>query len=312
MDEMPKLPMIPPQPPEMLRQWCDRVNAHVRSTVIPKLVELRKQFSDFAKGLEMIALHEGKLHAIDREALANFIQDLRKELMEVVAAIPELNNNFLARTLLSDRFHDAGHSLFANGSVGAFCSRIDNAVVSGGPAPVLQLLPLDEQKLLIQPNELEPKQEDVAIEIRTAIAVIEKEQEPRLRQKNITIKVSVPDRPLVVEHYPAMTMSAIKELIQNAIDAMESAGGEVSVRAVLEGDEVVIRIVDEGSGIVPGREQWILDSGNTMKKGGTGMGLALVKAYVEKILHGKFSIANNPDGGATATMRITLAKEQQL
>jgi signal transduction histidine kinase len=74
-------------------------------------------------------------------------------------------------------------------------------------------------------------------------------------------------------------------LINNAIEAMESTGGMLSVkiRQVVEGDEqphIEVSISDTGPGIPAELREKIFEPFFTTKQHGTGLGLAIVKRIV--------------------------------
>jgi signal transduction histidine kinase len=72
-------------------------------------------------------------------------------------------------------------------------------------------------------------------------------------------------------------------LIENAVDAVPE-GGQVAIRACREGDEEVVRIVDNGPGIPPEIQTRIFDPFFTTKPvgQGTGLGLDIVRRLVRR------------------------------
>jgi signal transduction histidine kinase len=87
------------------------------------------------------------------------------------------------------------------------------------------------------------------------------------------------------------------------------AGGVVRLSAVLTGDQVVVKVIDTGIGIAPGEQGRIFDEfqqGGTDRTGeGTGLGLTLVKKFVE--LHGgRIQVESEPGKGSTFTIELPL------
>lgn len=77
----------------------------------------------------------------------------------------------------------------------------------------------------------------------------------------------------------------------------------------VEDGNAVIRVIDSGSGIADTTMDRIFDPFYSNRKGGTGLGLALVKHFVEH-MGGCVNIRNNfPDPGCIAEIRIPLANE---
>lgn len=91
------------------------------------------------------------------------------------------------------------------------------------------------------------------------------------------------------------------QLYRNAMDAMPE-GGKLSVSVRREGDHVVARIRDTGTGIQDNYLGKVSETFFTTKTYGTGMGLTLVERIV-KAHNGAFSLRNSPPG-AEATIRL--------
>lgn len=70
-------------------------------------------------------------------------------------------------------------------------------------------------------------------------------------------------------------------LIRNAVQACEStgAGGHVCVAAAVEGDEVAVRVLDDGPGVPPALRERIFDRAWTSRseRGGQGLGLSICR-----------------------------------
>jgi two-component system, NtrC family, nitrogen regulation sensor histidine kinase NtrY len=130
-----------------------------------------------------------------------------------------------------------------------------------------------------------------------------------------------PDVPLVHAHYDAL-QRAFRNLIRNAVEAMDPAavgiGGrtdigsaepaiEVDVR--LDGDEVRIVVADNGRGIPAAHLERLFEPDFTLKAGGTGLGLAVVRQAVAA--HGgTVAAAPRRGGGAELTVRLPLERQE--
>ena len=106
----------------------------------------------------------------------------------------------------------------------------------------------------------------------------------------------------------------LSNLLENAIQH-SPAGCEVSLRLAdpeLRGPEemAVVSISDPGSGIAPDKIDRVFEPFYSTRRGGTGLGLALVKHYIEH-MGGEVNLSNNsPAPGCTAKVRIPLAGEE--
>ena len=75
-------------------------------------------------------------------------------------------------------------------------------------------------------------------------------------------------------------------------------------------DMAIVRLIDQGSGIPDDKIARVFDPFYSNRKGGTGLGLALVKHFIEN-MGGSVCIWNNdPPPGCTAEVRILLADKE--
>jgi PAS domain S-box-containing protein len=101
----------------------------------------------------------------------------------------------------------------------------------------------------------------------------------------------------------------LMNLMLNAIEAMESAGGALTIRARPNAEhQVVISVSDVGVGLPMEGIERIFDAFHTTKPQGTGMGLAITRSIVEA--HGGRVWATANDG-AGATFHFTLPSDQR-
>jgi signal transduction histidine kinase len=117
------------------------------------------------------------------------------------------------------------------------------------------------------------------------------------RSQGASVHLDVPDH-LVALGNPAETAQVLQNLFQNA---HRYAGGEISVRATLEGDEVVVRVEDDGPGIPEHERDLIFERGvrGTTSEATAGSGLGLyVSARLMRDQGGELRLEDRPDGGA--------------
>jgi len=97
--------------------------------------------------------------------------------------------------------------------------------------------------------------------------------------------------------------TALDSLVENAVRYTED-GGRIELAAYPDGESVVIEVRDDGPGIPEEELAYIFESFRSgSSRGGTGMGLAIVKTIVEA--HGGAVTAENlPSGGASFRMRL--------
>ncbi len=107
---------------------------------------------------------------------------------------------------------------------------------------------------------------------------------------------------------------AVLNLLVNALDAVEGAGGarRVRVRLAAEDGVVSLSVADSGPGIPEPDLERVADLFYTTKEvgRGTGLGLALVSAVADQ--HGgQLHLRNRPEGGLEAELRLPRAGEGQ-
>jgi two-component system, OmpR family, sensor kinase len=113
---------------------------------------------------------------------------------------------------------------------------------------------------------------------------------------------------LTVEGDHDQLLRVLRNLINNAA-AHTRPDGAIRVRADAEGDEVVLRVDDEGPGLTPDEAAhvferfWRADKARTRAKGGSGLGLSIVSSIVES--HGGTAqFESSPQTGSTVTIRL--------
>lgn len=112
------------------------------------------------------------------------------------------------------------------------------------------------------------------------------------------------------------TVTGSRELLRRALfNLVENAvkygpeGGQVQISASLEGETAIITVADQGPGIPQELRERVfepffrVDSARSRQSGGTGLGLALVRAIAE--LHGgSVSAEEAPTGGVSFVLKI--------
>lgn len=100
-------------------------------------------------------------------------------------------------------------------------------------------------------------------------------------------------------------------LIMNSLDSMEKFGGVLTINIYNDKDEddILIEIEDTGEGISEENLLKIFNTGFTTKEKGTGLGLRIVKNYVER-LNGSINVSSKLGVGTKARIRLPIYSEQ--
>lgn len=121
-------------------------------------------------------------------------------------------------------------------------------------------------------------------------------------QHRIVRRIVRHERPVVADEQ--QLRQAFFNLARNAIQAMPS-GGTLTVEAFPDGASYVVRFADEGEGMDPERIQEIFQPFKAFRKGGTGLGLAVVYSIVSD--HGgEVKVDSQPGTGSTFTLAIPM------
>ncbi len=122
----------------------------------------------------------------------------------------------------------------------------------------------------------------------------------------ISVAATLASDPLLIEADRFGLQRVFRNLITNAIQATAAGGRVTATTAREDGDSVVVRVADTGSGIAPDRLAAIFDDFVTTKKRGLGLGLATSKRIVEQ-LGGTIEVASELGRGTTFSVRFRSA-----
>ena len=95
----------------------------------------------------------------------------------------------------------------------------------------------------------------------------------------------------------------LSNLVVNAAQASE-AGGLISIVLSREGEEAVVKIIDQGHGIPEQVREKLFQPHFTTKGDGNGIGLISCKQIIEETHGGSLSFAATPGQGTTFTIRL--------
>jgi len=127
------------------------------------------------------------------------------------------------------------------------------------------------------------------VDLRAAVQIGVEANRPLIERLHHDFSVSVPSDPLWLDGDPARLVQIVTNLLNNAAN-YSPRGSSIDVTAQREGEWIVLRVKDTGSGIRPDDLPRIfglfVQVGNAYarQQGGLGIGLSLVHALVE--LHG--------------------------
>jgi signal transduction histidine kinase len=134
-------------------------------------------------------------------------------------------------------------------------------------------------------------------------------RELQRRDQNIRIETVIePNLPKVWGDGHQLFQTFV-QIIENALDALEEAGGGLlCVTAQRQGEEVVVQFSDSGPGVKEPHR--VFDPFYTTKPIGKGTGLGLSAVYgVVQEHQGQITCQNKPEGGAMFILRLPIARQ---
>jgi signal transduction histidine kinase len=130
---------------------------------------------------------------------------------------------------------------------------------------------------------------------------------PRLKSAHCSVQVDCPPG-IVMNSFPGALSQVMTNLIMNALlHAFEGReGGLIQVHGEADGDDVVLKIVDDGIGMTEADLKRFFDPFFTTKRGsgGTGLGAHIVFNQVTSVLGGTIRVTSAPGEGLLVQMRL--------
>lgn len=228
------------------------------------------------------------LEAADRlksEFVANISYELRTPLNTIIGFTEMLNKNYFGDLNERQREYTGGILEASQRLLALINDILDLAVIEAGRM-MLEIRQIDVRELV-----------ESVVGLTSEWA---REQELKLTWS------AAPDVG-TIEGDDRRLKHALFNLISNAIK-FTPPGGNIAIGARRDGDEVVLTVADTGIGI-PKEEQdrvfekFVRGRGPDGRQTGAGLGLSLVKSFVQ--LHGgSLNLESSPDTGTTVTCRL--------
>lgn len=135
--------------------------------------------------------------------------------------------------------------------------------------------------------------------IRDALSAIEQEA-------GLPIEALLPGALPPVSGHRARVVMALSNVLRNAAQSVPPSGPIIRIRAepADAARAVLVVVEDNGPGVPENMRRAIFDEGVSLRPGGSGLGLALVREVFEKEMRGLVACDASPLGGARFTIRI--------
>ncbi len=133
----------------------------------------------------------------------------------------------------------------------------------------------------------------------------------RAKYANVELKTNLRADVPATRISPSEMQQVLLNLINNAMDAMEEAGGSITLSSGVDQGRILVEVADDGPGISRADLNRIFDPFFTTKPVGKGTGLGLFICYfIIKTMGGKIDVVSDIGAGATFSIRIPVRDEE--
>jgi signal transduction histidine kinase len=254
------------------------LTVHLERAGNDEVARLTKSFNTMTKKLAVHKQLDDKLRDLERRAIlaemaANLAHEIRNPLNLINLTADHLGHEYLP----SDEERRKSYS----------------DLIAALKAEVQHLNKMVGEFLTIgRPSQLKKSKSSLA-ELFDQLLIIVKQQ---LVAKHIVLNING-DTALEINADIEQMRLVFLNLILNAIEAVDD-NGVISINVIGTGPQnILIRIVDNGSGIAEENLERVFEAYFSKRPGGTGLGLALARRIVEEH-SGTITAGNNPGGGA--------------
>lgn len=137
----------------------------------------------------------------------------------------------------------------------------------------------------------------------------------RIKASDVVVDVRLDDQVPLTMADEKQIAQVFLNTINNAFQAMQPAGGKLTIRSIRKRNDIVFTISDTGCGIPEEHLLKIFDPFfSTKGSGGTGLGLSVSHGLI-RAHHGEISVQSKEGKGTTFTIRLpitTVAKEDEV
>jgi signal transduction histidine kinase len=266
---------------------CDQIPVTTgRNTLMIMIIVLAAIFL-----IGLFAIYKSTQTIVDlSERRSQFVSSVTHELKTPLTNI-RMYIEMLEQGIAKDPEREQAYFQIIN-SEGSRLSRLINNV--------LDLAKLEKKQRSL--NLIKGTFEEVVAEVQTVM-------QAKLRQEGFTLKI-VQENIRPFNYDREAMIQVLINLIENSIKFGQSAvRKEITVRIFQDADRVKIAVADHGPGIPQHALKKVfddfyrVDNALARKTRGTGIGLALVKKFIN-LIGGHVSAENNPGGGCTITISL--------
>lgn len=140
--------------------------------------------------------------------------------------------------------------------------------------------------------------------------MVEKQTQPLAEQLNRKLVFDIPQGLPILNTDGELLAKAITKLVENALRYQQQENGEVTVRASSEGNQLTIKVEDNGIGMTPEETAQLgtiyFRSDDEYVRSYKGSGLGIPVAYgIIRLLNGTINVQSEKGKGTTFTITLT-------
>jgi C4-dicarboxylate-specific signal transduction histidine kinase len=168
---------------------------------------------------------------------------------------------------------------------------------------------VERHRMMLRTRQLNLEPVDIHGVVRESVTLVAHDTAAR----RVTVEVDLPPEPCWVAGDQVLLQQVLVNLLVNAADAMAEtppARRRLAIRNTVREDSVELSLSDAGTGLPPELDGRLFEPFVTTKTGGLGIGLTIAYTIVEAH-RGRLEARNNPEGGATFTVRLPRSERPQ-
>ena len=128
---------------------------------------------------------------------------------------------------------------------------------------------------------------------------------PQAQMQRIQLRLRKSPEPVMAEVDSRLIKQSVLNLMLNGMQAMGDAGGELILSVAHDPHHAIIDVIDTGKGMSPEVQKMIFQAYFSLRKGGTGLGLAMAMRIICEH-SGKLSVRSEEGKGTDFTILLPL------
>lgn len=130
---------------------------------------------------------------------------------------------------------------------------------------------------------------------------------PQAQMQRIQLRLRQHTEAVYAEVDPRLLKQAVLNLLLNGMQALADAPGELIVSLSATPTSAIIEVIDTGKGMSREIQDRLFQAYFSLRKGGTGLGLAMAKRIVDEH-HGKISVVSQEGKGSDFRIELPLIR----